>query len=69
MIRGVSNWHTLASPDRGYDVGFRQVDLVGHSAGGWLGRAFTADTKYFEGDTGKYCTSNSSTRDQSTDKG
>jgi hypothetical protein len=26
-----------------------QVDLVGHSAGGWLGRAFMADPKYMNG--------------------
>lgn len=26
---------------------YTQVDLVGHSAGGWLARAFTADPAYF----------------------
>ena len=28
-----------------------QVDLVGHSAGGWLARAFVGDAKYFDGGT------------------
>ena len=26
-----------------------QVDLVGHSAGGWLARAFIGNAKYFDG--------------------
>ena len=25
------------------------MDLVGHSAGGWLARAFIGDAKYFDG--------------------
>lgn len=29
-----------------------QVDLVGHSAGGWLARAFLADEKYFDASNG-----------------
>lgn len=29
-------------------IGLSQVILVGHSAGGWLGRAFMADPMYFE---------------------
>jgi len=29
------------------DSGALQVDLVGHSAGGWLARAFVGDAKYF----------------------
>lgn len=30
------------------DSGACQVDLIGHSAGGWLGRAFLGDPKYME---------------------
>lgn len=29
-----------------------QVHLIGHSAGGWLGRAFVADPLYFDSPTG-----------------
>jgi len=33
------------------ETGCSQVDLIGHSAGGWLARAFIANPSYHEGDS------------------